>query len=101
MPFKPKQHRPAHYKPPKRIDLRPNAQERGYTHAWQKQREAEICDEPFCAKCGRYHKSNERDHIIPKRSGGSDDKSNLQTLCRRCHAIKTREDERTYGKPND
>lgn len=29
------------------------------------------------------------DHIVPKTQGGTDDASNLQTLCERCHNVKT------------
>ena len=29
------------------------------------------------------------DHIIPKQDGGTENESNLQSLCRRCHAKKT------------
>ncbi|MEG9303316.1 HNH endonuclease signature motif containing protein [Psychrobacter celer] len=29
------------------------------------------------------------DHIINKAKGGSDDPSNLQSLCRKCHRSKT------------
>lgn len=42
-----------------------------------------------CVKCsipGRL----EVDHIVPKSNGGSDDLSNLQTLCRSCHIAKTK-----------
>jgi 5-methylcytosine-specific restriction protein A len=29
------------------------------------------------------------DHIVPLRHGGTDDLTNLQTLCLRCHGRKT------------
>jgi len=29
------------------------------------------------------------DHILSKEQGGTDDESNLQTLCLRCHSVKT------------
>ena len=29
------------------------------------------------------------DHILPVSEGGTDDMSNLQTLCKACHDIKT------------
>lgn len=28
------------------------------------------------------------DHIVPRRRGGTNDESNLQTLCRRCNSSK-------------
>ena len=41
------------------------------------------------------------DHIIPKAEGGTDDESNLQSLCKPCHAAKTdREKNRGRGVSN-
>lgn len=42
------------------------------------------CQEPNC----NYYKHLEVHHIIPKSKGGTDDPSNLITLCQRCHAKK-------------
>jgi 5-methylcytosine-specific restriction protein A len=41
-----------------------------------------------CAKCGAIA-DLECDHIVPRDQGGSDDWSNLQSLCKPCHAAKT------------
>jgi len=38
-----------------------------------------------CQECN-FYKHLEVHHIIPKSKGGSDDPSNLVTLCQRCHA---------------
>ena len=73
--------------------------ERGYGSKWEKlrafilKRDNGLCQEclrqgkvtavghkPFTAFC---------DHIVPKAEGGTDDESNLQTLCRPCHTAKT------------
>jgi 5-methylcytosine-specific restriction endonuclease McrA len=40
-----------------------------------------------CQECG-YYKHLEVHHIIPRSKGGSDDPSNLITLCTRCHGKK-------------
>ncbi|MCV7359182.1 HNH endonuclease [Mycolicibacterium fluoranthenivorans] len=47
-------------------------------------------DGEACRKCGRRAPEVELqiDHIIPVALGGSDDPSNLQTLCRDCNAGK-------------
>jgi hypothetical protein len=46
-----------------------------------------------CAECGNSDaRVLEKDHILPRAEGGSDDPSNRQWLCRNCHGIKSRED---------
>lgn len=45
-------------------------------------------DDHTCSNCGRHRTSVETldiHHIVPRGQGGSDQPSNLQTLCRRCH----------------
>ncbi|MDE0658047.1 MAG: HNH endonuclease [Gammaproteobacteria bacterium] len=43
-----------------------------------------------CCRCGRRGVRLEVDHVVPLKDGGTDDLSNLQTLCKPCHAAKTR-----------
>ena len=38
----------------------------------------------FCVACGRDHDLNHH-HLVPRAVGGSDDETNLITLCRECH----------------
>ena len=49
-----------------------------------------------CLSCGRSSKEDgvllEVDHIIPRSKGGSDDMSNLQTLCKKCNIGKSNRD---------
>jgi 5-methylcytosine-specific restriction protein A len=42
-----------------------------------------------CLALGRYIPAEEVDHKIPISQGGSDDPSNLQSLCSLCHREKT------------
>ena len=37
------------------------------------------------------------DHVIPKAEGGTDDETNLQTLCKTCHNVKT-DQEKNRGR---
>ena len=41
-----------------------------------------------CANCGTVGPL-EADHIVPLHRGGKDEWSNLQSLCKDCHAAKT------------
>lgn len=67
--------------------------ERGYGRAWQiirkqaLERDKHLCQE--CLRNERYIEAKEVDHIIEKASGGTDDLTNLQSLCTPCHKIKT------------
>ncbi|AMO58595.1 HNH endonuclease [Endozoicomonas montiporae] len=77
----------------KRQSRQGNRHKRGYGSAWEKlrkqalQRDSYLCQS--CMREGRIEPGNIVDHIINKASGGTDELSNLQTLCRRCHAVKT------------
>lgn len=65
---------------------------RGYGHDWRKARGAILKDNPLCRACfgrGYITPATQVDHIVPKAKGGTDERSNLQPLCARCHADKT------------
>lgn len=71
---------------------RPNANARGYDHAWQKFRLWYLGRNPFCVRCS--HGATEVDHIRPMGKGGEKfDESNLQALCKSCHSKKTRTED--------
>lgn len=65
-----------------------------YDARWQKIRQLWLIDHPLCAECerqGRLEAGNVVDHIIPHK-GDKElfySQSNLQTLCKRHHDIKT------------
>ncbi|WP_318591161.1 HNH endonuclease, partial [Enterobacter kobei] len=46
-----------------------------------------LCQE--CLRNGRYTPAETVDHIKPKAHGGTDDLSNLESICRGCHKAKT------------
>ncbi|MGS1116885.1 HNH endonuclease [Castellaniella sp. UC4442_H9] len=53
-----------------------------------------------CQAAGRVSPGRTVDHRIPKSAGGTDDPSNLQTICDACHRVKTQgEAARGRGRP--
>lgn len=67
--------------------------QRGYGWSWRKLRVKVLeRDDYLCRHClseGRAVAGNQVDHITPKSRGGSDDMTNLQTLCSAHHNKKT------------
>lgn len=68
------------------------------TAAWKRARVEHLALEPLCRHCkalGRVKPAHHVDHMIPH--GGNEesffDENNWQSLCRECHAFKTRRDE--------
>jgi len=67
--------------------------ERGYGSAWVKirdrirTRDNHLCQE--CLRSGIITQGKQVDHILNKARGGTDDDSNLELLCIKCHKIKT------------
>jgi 5-methylcytosine-specific restriction enzyme A len=57
---------------------------------WRRLREAVLLRDKYtCQHCGHVGvEGMEVDHIINKASGGTDELSNLQTLCRSCHQLE-------------
>lgn len=68
--------------------------ERGYGWAWQKKRKRILKRDGYqCVPCKRAERvtpADEVDHIVNLAQGGSDDDSNLQSICGACHAEKTK-----------
>ena len=81
-------------KPEKRLydDRRGSSAQRGYGYAWQKRRAEYINKHPYCVRCGK--PTTDVDHKMPRSRGGSDDDSNLQSLCGYCHKQKTAREKR-------
>jgi 5-methylcytosine-specific restriction protein A len=67
-----------------------------YGAAWQRQRAATLRAQPLCRMClaaGRTVAATVVDHIQPLEDGGTNEQSNLQPLCKRCHdSVKTPSD---------
>jgi 5-methylcytosine-specific restriction protein A len=72
--------------------LQPPGTARMTSRPWARLRAKVLMSNPLCVKCaatGRVQAAQEVDHIVPLHSGGTHDRSNLQPLCRPCHAEKT------------
>lgn len=87
-------------------DERGSAHSRGYGVAWRRLREVVLQAEPLCRHCmerGRLTPAVEVDHIRPLRDGGTNDRENLQCLCREHHMEKTIRDTkaRKHGGPRE
>ena len=71
---------------------------------WRKVRKIFIQNNPLCKHCkdnnNRVVPATDVDHVVPLRISPerSFDFSNLQSLCRSCHAKKSAEDGRIYPK---
>ena len=74
---------------PRPSDERGGSSARGYGRDWQRLRGRFLKANPRCVVCGS-DVDVEIDHIIPLERGGESEWSNLQTLCRTHHAMKTR-----------
>lgn len=95
MPYRPKPHRAPTMKVPQHL-RRPSASKRGYGAHWRRLRRYILACNPLCADPFGVHAEQKRvevatqvDHIVPRADGGTDDESNLQALCERCHTRKT------------
>jgi 5-methylcytosine-specific restriction enzyme A len=47
-------------------------------------------DHGICVICTEFDPNWEMDHTVPLAEGGSDDLSNLRTLCKKCHKVQTK-----------
>ena len=84
------EHTRAHH----RLDTktRGSAKARGYGGPWRRIRSRQLKAEPLCRHCaedGRTTAATLVDHVVPLDAGGTHETSNLQSLCRSCHAQKT------------
>ncbi len=54
-----------------------------------------------CWMCGTYRERLQRDHIVPKFEGGSNEIDNIQYLCANCHQDKTLVDIGRYKQTDE
>lgn len=82
--------------------VRTSSAARGYKGTWPARRAAHLARQPYCVEgdragvvcLGALHV----DHIVPRENGGTDDESNLQTLCASHHSRKTATQDGGFGR---
>lgn len=97
MPSKPKSFNTKHKATEqKRVDTRATSASRGYDSAWQKLRGLYIAAHPLCEWPGCNAGADVVDHVQPisTRPDLRLTISNLQSLCRTHHAVKTHRDQK-------
>jgi len=84
---------------------RGNANQRGYTYRWGKERKAYLLRHPMCVECmeerGVVSAATVVDHITPHK-GNMElfwDVTNWQALCKGCHDVKTSKEDGAFGNP--
>jgi 5-methylcytosine-specific restriction protein A len=88
------------YKPGRLKASREREQAHYKTDDWRAKRKRILVRDAFtCRACRRvcYGSDANVDHICPLEDGGTDADGNLQTLCRSCHAKKTRSEQHRRG----
>ena len=75
-----------------------SASERGYGPKWRKTRKRILIrDSYLCQECKRggiVTLAREVDHVLNKAAGGSEEDSNLESICITCHKKKTLSERR-------
>ncbi|MCC7291477.1 MAG: HNH endonuclease [Phycisphaerales bacterium] len=105
MPTQAPRHRPPQPKGVLRHEIaRPSSHARGYDKAWQKLAQRFRLEHPFCADPFGHHghvrvRGEHVDHAVALARGGTNEWSNLQTLCASCHSRKTIGFDGGFGRP--
>lgn len=84
-------------------ESRPNASTRGYDSRWRAARRAFLREQPLCVRHmaqGIVESASVVDHITPHRGDYALfwDKTNWQSLCKRCHDHKTATEDGGLGR---
>lgn len=92
MPRRPPVFRSRGSAPPRKAWTRRHPVDRIRGRAGVKLRRLVLREEPLCRPCldvDRTTASEEVDHIVPLAEGGTNDRSNLQGICKPCHKAKS------------
>jgi len=83
----------------RREQARGTSTQQGYGADWRRIRAAFLAANPWCVLCGAA--ATDVDHVVPRRRGGTDDWSNLRSLCHPCHSRKTVLHDGGFGRPQE
>ena len=71
---------------------RPSASAQGYGSRWRRLRLMVLREVPWCEDCGAV--ATEVDHVLALKKGGTNERTNLRSLCLSCHSRKTAREDR-------
>lgn len=83
---------------------RGSAHQRGYDARWRRERVLFLQHNPLCVECkrqGRLKPATVVDHVVDHK-GNMElfwDVNNWQSLCKRCHDVKTATTHNVFGRP--
>lgn len=104
MPWKPPIHQPVNRHMVRKASARlvVSRSKRGYTREWDRCSKAYLQSNPLCVHCmrtGVRTAATITDHITPHKGDMSLfwDESNWQSLCKRCHDVKTASEDGGFG----
>lgn len=86
-----------HARPVRRMDTRPSAARRGYDQKWRRIRAMFLKKHPSCVVCGA--PATEVDHVLPLAEGGTNEWSNLRSMCKSHHSQHTARSGGGFGNP--
>ncbi len=99
MPIKPKSHaQRMKALAPKKPEDRPSSCKRGYGRPWRALRQYHLNRFPLCQAPGCTEAATDVDHIVARARGGTDDDTNLQSLCHSHHSQKTAREDGSFGR---
>ena len=103
MPQRPDRYRPLP-RPARAPDQRPTAAARGYGREWREQSKGHLHKHPLCVRCaanGLTVAATVVDHVTPHKGNRQLfwARSNWQSLCERCHNVKTATEDGAFGRP--
>lgn len=77
------------------------AKKKRYGRSWRRIRDQQLAEHPLCEQCskaGKITPAREVHHIKPLSQGGTNDSTNLMSLCTPCHSEITAHEGGRWGR---